>query len=140
MSLNWNLEAIENHKEVCWIKTDEKGDDGEPRVRMNPVTETLIFMTMAVKLGSITEANADEFYARLKVIEKLEGPFMFKTEDGKKVDVYFTPEDVQAHIGLACNVSNETTTKFFSGLRQGLFKSHKNHYKAAMRQKEVVTT
>ena len=24
MSLNWNLEAIENHKEVCWIETDEK--------------------------------------------------------------------------------------------------------------------
>lgn len=139
MALHWNLEAIENHKEVCWIETDEKGDDGEPRVRMNPVTETLIFMTMAVRMGSITEANADDFYARVGLIERLDGAMMHKYEDGERKDKFFTPEDIHAHIGLVCNVTTESFSKFLGVVRDD-HKQRKRHYKAAMRQKEVVTT
>lgn len=139
MPLTWSLEDIENNKEVCWVPTDEIDEDGDRLVRLSTVTETLIFMTMAVKLGSITKANADDFYARLKIIEKLDGPFMWKMEDGKKVDRYFTPEDVQAHIGLACNVTNESFTKFL-GIFRSEHVSHKRQYNAALRQKEKVMT
>jgi len=130
MSLNWNLESIQDYKTVCWIEQE----DGT--TRLNPVTETLIFMTMSVQMGSITEANADEFYARLKIIEALDGPFLYKNEDGKHQDRFFTPEDVQAHIGLACNVTTESTAKFFGHLRTQHFKTFKGQYKASLR-KEV---
>lgn len=141
MPLTWDLTKIENHKEVCWIKNeDEATSEGHPGTyRLSTVTETLIFATMAVKLGSITEANADDFYARLKIIEKLDGPFMFKIEDGERKDMLFTPEMVQAHIGLVCNVSNESFAKFLGTVRAD-YKALKHQYKAALRQKEKVTT
>ena len=132
MPLTWDLSQIKDHRDICWIG-DEKGD--EPDIHMNPVTETLIFMTIAVKLGAITEANADEFYARLKIIEKLDGPFL--SRQGKPE--YFTPEMVQTHIGLVCNVTNESTAKFFGSLRTGTFKDYKRQYKSAVtRQKDQV--
>lgn len=133
MPLTWSLEDIKNYKEVCWIDND---DDTR---RLSTVTETLIFATMAVRLGSITEANADDFYARLKIIERLDGPFMYKIEDGERKDMLFTPEDVQAHIGLACNVTSESFAKFLGTIRDQ-HKSYKRQYKAALRQKETVTT
>lgn len=138
--LTWSLEDIENHKEVCWVETGEKGEDGKPLYRMNTVTETLIFMTMAVHMGSITETNADEFYARLKLIEQLDGPFMWKTEDGKKVDVYFTPEDVQAHIGLACNVITESFSKFLGVVREDHKQRRKEYHRAMKKAQEAVTS
>lgn len=139
MPLTWSLENIENYKEVCWVETDEKDEDGTPLQRLATVTETLIFMTMAVRMGSITETNADDFFGRLKIMEKLDGPFMFKTVDGEKVDYYFTPEDIHAHIGLVCNVTTESFSKFLGVVRDD-YKQRRRQYKAAMRQKEVVTT
>jgi hypothetical protein len=127
MSLNWNLENIQDHKTVCWIETGETFDDGTKKVRMNPVTETLIFMTMAVKLGSITKTNADDFYARLKLIEKLDGPFMTDSEGKARL---FTPEDIAAHVGLACNVTSETFAKFLGTFRD----QHKSLKRQYLRQ------
>ena len=107
MSLNYDLSNIENYETVCWI--GEKGADDR---RMNPVTETLIFGTMAVGLGSITDKNVDEFAARFRVMEKVHGAFLYKVEDGKRVDWLLSDEDFIAHIGLVCNVSNETRAKW----------------------------
>ena len=100
MSLNWNIENIENHKQVCFL------EDG----KMNPVTNALIWSTISVGLGSITDKNVDEFSARFRVIEKIHGPFVMK--DGK--DYYLTDEEIAAHIGLYCNVSNETRAQWAS--------------------------
>ena len=102
MSLNWNLEAIKDHKQVCWI-----GDDDD--AHMNPVTEVLIWGTMAVGLGSITDKNVDEFAARFRIMEKVHGSFLVK---GKGKPWLLTDEDFIAHIGLVCNVSNETRAKW----------------------------
>jgi hypothetical protein len=132
------LEAIEDHKQRCFVETGEKDSDGEPLYRMATVTETLIFATMAVQMGSITEANADEFYARLKFIEALDGPFMYQSKDGERSDRYFTPEDIQAHIGLVCNVSTTTTAAFFGHLRREHFKSMKGHYQREIKLRKSV--
>ena len=104
MSLNWNVENIDNYKQVCWK------EDGT----LNPVTETLIFGTMAVGLGSITDKNVDEFAARFRIMEKIHGAFLYKPGPGGKgrVDWLLTDEDFIAHIGLVCNVSNETRAKW----------------------------
>jgi hypothetical protein len=109
MALNWQVDKIENYKTVCWI-----GEDDERR--MNPVTEALIWGTISVGLGEITDSNVDEFTARFRIIEKIHGPFLYKTEDGKHVDWLLSDEDFIAHIGLACNVSNETRSKWASRL------------------------
>lgn len=132
MPLSWQIDQIKNYQDLCWIPTDEIGEDGEPRVRLNPVTETLIFMTMAVRLGSITEANADDFFARVKIIEKLDGPMM---TDSHGTGRCFTVEDIHDHVGLVCNVTSESVTKFLGILRDE-HKARKRQYRAAIKQAE----
>lgn len=101
MSLNWNLSEIDNHDEICYV------GEGDER-RLAGLTNALIQMTMLVGLGDITEANAREFYTRLKLLERLDGPFLHDTKDGKRTPYYITARDVLAHVGLATNVSDET--------------------------------
>jgi hypothetical protein len=101
MSLNWNIEKIVNYKQVCWVESDEKNEDGTPKVRLNPVTEALIFNAIAIDMGEITHDNASEVYARTRILENLNGPLMIR--DGKPSPM--TTEDIEAHVGLWCNVA-----------------------------------
>jgi hypothetical protein len=107
MALNFSFDKIANYQTTCWI------GEGDER-RMNPVTEALIFGTMTVGLGSITDSNVDEFAARFRVIEKIHGAQLYKPNpDGPgTMDWFLTDEDFIAHIGLSCNVSNETRSKW----------------------------
>lgn len=54
MSLDWNLSKIKNNKEVCWKNGIMKAE-----------THELIYSTIAVGIGEITEKNWREFLARL---------------------------------------------------------------------------
>lgn len=114
MSLRFDFERIKDYETTCYVDADELDADGTPLRRLNPVTNSLVWSTISVKLGAITEANADEFYARYKFCERLDGPFL--TGAGGK-PYRLTPEDVQAHIGLTCNVVNESRAKFLSGFK-----------------------
>lgn len=58
-----------------------------------PTTHNLIWLTMAVGIGDLSEKNAPEFYARVKVLEKV---------DGK--EEFFTPEMIRKRIGMKTNV------------------------------------
>lgn len=115
MSLNWNVERIDNYEGVCWI-----GAEGDPERHMNPVTKALIFMTMSVGLGVITKDNAEEFYARTHVMEQVHGQSTHIGGEG----IYISPADVQRHIGLTCNVGNETRAQWarriFIGNKRGI--------------------
>ena len=102
MALNYWFEKIENYKEVVWIERP----DGE--VVMNPVTNALIFSTISVGLGEITDKNIDEFVARYRIMEQLQGPFI--TKNGKPY--HLTDEELVAHIGLRTNVTNETRAQW----------------------------
>lgn len=106
MALTWDLTKIKDHDTICFIETEtgEVDEDGKPLVRLNPVTEALIWTTMGVGIGRITEDNAGEFYARAYIMERANGAML--TKQGEPA--YLTIEDVQAHIGLSCNVSYET--------------------------------
>src|SRR4249920_3503493 len=64
MALNWNVSKVQDRLE----KYPPREDD------MNAVTLALIYLTMSVGLGEITEANWKEFYARVEVYEKVFGP------------------------------------------------------------------
>jgi hypothetical protein len=83
-----------------------------------PVTNTLIWYTMFTDIGwTITEKNAPEFYARIHLIEKLEGPMMSTVihdpDRGDTFEPHFiTPADVQSVIGLSINVGEQTRLQF----------------------------
>lgn len=70
MSLNWNLTGIKNYEHLCWR------EDGNGEKTMNPVTHSLIFATMAVDMGEITEKNWKEFWTRIFAWERIHGPYL----------------------------------------------------------------
>lgn len=92
MSLDWQLTKIRDYETVCLV------DDGTGRQILNPRTNALIYATMAVGMGDITEKNAPEFYARVRYWDLLHGI---------RPDERITPADVWAHVGLHTNVSME---------------------------------
>ena len=92
MSLNFDLSKIENRQSVCF---DEDG-------YMRPVTEAIIWTTMAVGMGNITEKNWTEFWARYEVMRRVDG-----------TKTFFQASDVKNHIGLHTNVfPEESRTKW----------------------------
>jgi hypothetical protein len=114
MSLNWNLGKIPNNETVCW-NADE----------MNPITKGLIFQTMAVDLGEITEKNIPEWMFRMAVASKVAGQPMTKCVDdgngGTKLEGFdFTEEDIRQHIGLSTNVCNKSRASFMKKVMQML--------------------
>jgi hypothetical protein len=121
MSLNWQITQVENWEEL-WepvteeemskdmISTFRENEDGSWS-RLNAITQSLIFRTMAVGIGDITKKTAPEFYARSVIFERLFNSFLI-WQDGKKQAIRM--EDVQRHIGLSTNVAYETAAKWSS--------------------------
>lgn len=94
MALNWNIAKCS--KEL-------KSTDREWAI-----TDRLIWATMFVGIGEITEKNYVEFYSRYHLIELLFGSFLtFKNKD------YLTTlADVKLRIGLRTNAGPWSHTKF----------------------------
>ncbi len=70
-------------------------------------TEGIIFSTMSVDMQSITEENAIEFYARLRLLSAVYNGFFYD----KETDQYVAPtfEDVRIRIGLKTNAYSPNT-------------------------------
>lgn len=100
MSLNWNIEEVTNRMGKDFTFPERNGE-----ARLNGRTECLIWATMFVDLGEISEKNAKTFYQRLLAWEKINGTI---ASDDKPT----TFQDVKDHIGLSTNVSNRTDTQF----------------------------
>jgi len=113
MALNWALTKVKDKDWVCF-------NDGE----MKPKTETLIFITMTVGMGNITEKNYKEFYLRLYMYEKLFGTF-YTTTLGPNP---YTEEDIKAHIGLSTNANKMTRQQFVKGALMRLEQEIENGY------------
>lgn len=128
MSLDWDLTKIKNCKEVCWEK-DENGND-----KLNPVTESLIWLTMGIGIGSITEDNESDFYCRVVMYEKLFGTMLSYWKDSKKISVPITPEDVHSHIGLRTNVSKDTDASFRKRIVENFMREQKQKFKYAVEE------
>lgn len=103
MALNWNIEKVKNWKEIS--------DDEEEW----KVTDALIWATMAVGLGSITKANAEEFHRRLSEYEHQFGTYLI-LKGGEPY--YITLADVQRRIGLYTNVGNTSKREFAAKLKR----------------------
>ena len=85
MSLNWNATKVKGWDEV------------DPNKR-----ESLIFATMFVDMGEITEKNHEDFYQRY--VE-------FNLACGYQ-DLYLSLEDVKSAIGLTTNVFTTTPAEW----------------------------
>ena len=105
MALNWDLTEIKSAKELCWIESDEEG-----QVKLNPITDCLIWATLFIGMREITKKNVDEFTMRLIEWEKVVGGFLQDTTTGEYTMPSYT--DVEFHIGLKTNVTEMTLRKW----------------------------
>lgn len=104
MALTYRLTEIANWQE---LRLEVKGNWVK--------TQAIIYMTMFVGMGQITEANADEFYRRARIVEAVTG-FLYATDQGPQP---ITREDVQRYVGLKTNVfPQESTAKFMAKERR----------------------
>lgn len=100
MALHYELEKIEGFKELCYIE-DGKNNAGEPMFRVHPVTEALIFSMMNLHVGGeITQANHEEVFRRLYIMQELHGAWL---RNGDGTERFISLEDVKNHIGLWTN-------------------------------------
>jgi hypothetical protein len=129
MSLNWSIRDIADYENACF-ETADRDNPGRGVKKgeqlMRPVTNTLIWATIPVGIGRITEANYQTFALRLRLYEQLFGAFLrrrvdvngqevedpFDDRPGRWVDRRITAAEVKAHIGLSTNASRLTTAQF----------------------------
>ena len=145
MSLNWDISKVSGKDGLCWI-----GDPDEDGKRyLNPVTDALIWATMAVGMGEITERNAEQFFRRLRAWELAIGSMLRmprETADGIVMDDYMIePSDIVAHVGLKTNVfPMETDAKFARKLTDALLGRARDawraHERAAVAEREALAS
>ena len=120
MALNWDISKVKDFKTVCWIKTGEVDEDGDELVRINPITDTLIWGLLEIGVGKITEANWPEVWMRLAMADGADGEgrlYEFDS-DNKRVTRSLTMEEVHAHVGLCTNISYETPAVFYKKMKE----------------------
>lgn len=94
MSLNWNIKNCKDHET---LQSDTEW----------PITHNLIWATMSVGIGEITETNWQEFYGRISAWEDAVGSFsQTKDKNGNYKSHPFTPEDIYKRIGLHTNAAS----------------------------------
>jgi len=108
LSLNWDISQIRDYEELFQDTPDGRRLDG--------LTEAFVWKSMATGLGKGWTLDADfapEFYARVKLLEKLDGPLWYRPDGkGGHEQPLVTVEDVIRRIGLHVNVSPVSRTQF----------------------------
>ena len=113
-ALDTTIEALVSESSSPWYtpgeSETEKLANCDVVERFSPLTNCFIWATMSVGMGTITKENHGEFWLRLNLLERIRGPFISKkTEEGEGWEPRFiTLEEVEAHIGLGTNVSQES--------------------------------
>lgn len=102
MSLDFSFTGVKDYEKICHY-TDSDGV-----VNISGVTQNLIWLTLFVGLDTITEKNADRFYARVQAWERLSGPLRIK--DGQPL--FTEREEVLQHVGLKTNAAPYTKAEF----------------------------
>lgn len=78
--------------------------DDEGHIQWTNATEALIWFTMSVGIGDLSEKNAPEFWARVNLLQTLNG-----TPEAHRI----TAADIKQHIGMTTNVfTTEPRTKW----------------------------
>src|SRR5512133_2041820 len=101
MSLNWTINKVKDFEKTCYIDVDGNK-------QLSHATNALIWLTMGVDMGEITNKNKDEFFSRVQKYEKILGAMR---QDDKGF-VYVTKDEVYAHVGLGTNVRTLSAKAF----------------------------
>jgi hypothetical protein len=99
MALSWSLENC-----IGWENL--KSDSNWPK------TESLIWLMMGIGIHEITRENWHDVYARIAVLESIDGAYLVKHTGNGMEPAYFQPEDIVRRVGLATNVSDESFAKW----------------------------
>lgn len=106
MSLDYNLTNVRDYENLY----EDAGDD---MVRLNPLTEMLIFGTMIVDMGEITEKNWREFFVRFNAANQVMRVWV---DIQSKKPTSVSADDIKRHIGLKTNVVTTSKAKFMDKL------------------------
>lgn len=120
MSLDWSIGDVDDYLNVCWIENEH-----EENKRLNPVTEAIVFATMAVGINRITEKNVYDFYLRSVVAAEVYGmPLTFWTADEQETRNFHLSE-IKQHIGVSTNASSLTTNQFMTKMMEAVERQNK---------------
>lgn len=106
MALSWDITKCDEH-EGLWS------------VENKAMTEQMIWLMMAIGISEIKVTNWADVYARIKVLEKLDGAYINKsvkssiTNEQTLMPVYYSPVDIARRIGITTNVSDEKYSVWF---------------------------
>lgn len=114
MSLDYNLTEVKDCDEVAFVIADTDDQIGRfkagDKILRHEVRE-LIFATMAVDMGSITEKNVDEFFFRVSLWRRWHGLEPVKYELVKSL------------IGMRTNVLTVARGPWLTRMADGWYKS-----------------
>ena len=112
MSLSYDLSKIRDYKTTCWIgRRGQRRAPDEPGDRSADLRHDECrpgFASLTRTWTSLSHASASS--------RRSHGAMLYKVEDGERVDWFLSDEDFVAHIGLACNVSSESRSKWANRL------------------------
>ena len=109
MTLSYNFAGMINR--IGKEKFNEITNHPTEKGHWHPVTDALIWVTMGIGIGDITEKNVNEFADRVLTLQAATGGLIATTKES----IVVTREDVEAHIGMTTNVFPKwTKTKFYA--------------------------
>lgn len=122
MSLNWSIKDVKDAQELIDSKEEAA------------ITEAIVWTTLSVGLQKITEKNAREFFARVRMVERVFGTML--KADGE--DFPITPEHIERRIGLTTNVfPDKTQAQFAKSLVEHELTKNREAFDEALAKKEV---
>lgn len=133
MSLDYQLKEIKNFEQLCfYMGPDDENPKGPQIKKMNPITYALIWITIPIQCGVITEKNYEQVFKRIYLNEQIFGAFNRRhgKKKGEIIDVPITLKDVQDHIGLRTNVPCDSEAVFRKYVTNRIFDEQ---YRAASR-------
>ena len=109
MALHYDYSKIKESTKT-WEPDENWDGDGEPLGQMTEVLHTLIWTTMSIGMGEITEENWKAFYTRMKLIGS-DRSLLRRDKDGNYT-VPISSQEVKDHIGLMTNADTLTKLQF----------------------------
>ena len=73
------------------------------------VTQAIMFLSMPLGFGSITDRNEDEVYAAIAVYEAMCGPLLRIRHEDEWIERPITQADVHRRVGMKTNAVNGST-------------------------------
>lgn len=117
MALNFNFGDTEYFKTEGSICNAEPAADG--MYYHVAEIEYVIWASVFVGIGHITEANVDKFIARCRIWDAVHDPFVKKHVDGEWVSA-FDEAIIRRCIGYRANVTPKTKAQFIANLTRGM--------------------